>query len=97
MQTLTQIKIYFSSGFFKIQNFERKNFERLFFINHPKCMLILIKSLIKGQPRKFILQKGYSSFTHEKGKSTIPRIRYPQAINPLNGAVIIKPSNVRRM
>ena len=73
MQTLTQIKIHFSSGFFKIQNFEkRKNFERLFFINHPKCMLILIKSLIKGQPRKFILQKGYSSLTLEKGNSTIP-------------------------
>ena len=73
MQTLTQIKIHFSSGFFKIQNFEkRKNFERLFFINHPKCMLILIKSLIKGQPRKFILQKGYRSNTLEKGSSTVP-------------------------
>jgi len=73
MQTLTQIKIHFSSGFFKIQNFEKsKNFERLFFINHPKCMLILIKSLIKGQPRKFILQKGYRSNTLEKGNSTVP-------------------------
>ena len=73
MQTLTQIKIHFSSGFFKIENFEkRKNFERLFFINHPKCMLILIKSLIKGQPRKFILQKGYRSNTLEKGNSTVP-------------------------
>ena len=73
MQTLTQIKIHFSSGFFKIQYFEkRKNFERLFFINHPKCMLILIKSLIKGQPRKFILQKGYRSNTLEKGNSTVP-------------------------
>jgi hypothetical protein len=73
MQTSTQIKIHFSSGFFKIQNFEkRKNFERLFFINHPKCMLILIKSLIKGQPRKFILQKGYRSNTLEKGNSTVP-------------------------
>ena len=72
MQTLTEIKIHFSSGFFKIQNFEkRKNFERLFFINHPKCMLILIKSLIKGQPRKFILEKEYRSNTLEKGNSTI--------------------------
>jgi hypothetical protein len=43
-----------------------------FFINHPKCMLILIKSLIKGQPRKFILQKGYRSNTLEKGNSTVP-------------------------
>ena len=34
-------------------------------------MLILIKSLIKGQPRKFILEKGYRSNTLEKGNSTI--------------------------